>query len=146
MNECVLCVVAGLLNMRQVFLSTFDQELHRLPAAADASSSKEVNTAVLLERLHREVLGIPVTPGTNFGASFGHLAGGYEASYYGYLWYVPTTICFYLNMYPRSIGTCVYLQVGGVRRGHVRVHLQDSTIGSTHWFALPRHHLGQCGA
>lgn len=68
---------AGLLNMRQVLLATFDQTIHTASSADTASE---------LARLTLELMTVPATPGTNMAASFGHLAGGYDAQYYGYLW------------------------------------------------------------
>jgi len=68
---------AGLLNMRQVLLATFDQVIH---------TSTSADTAAELARLTQELMTVPATPGTNMAASFGHLAGGYDAQYYGYLW------------------------------------------------------------
>lgn len=68
---------AGILNKRQVFLATFDQTIH---------TSKKADTAAEMARLQKEICGIELTPGTNMSASFGHLAGGYDAQYYGYLW------------------------------------------------------------
>lgn len=72
---------SGLFNTRQVFLASFDQALHTLPS--DSGEPTKVDTGAQLVALHQEVLGIPMTPGTNFGASFGHLAGGYDSAYYG---------------------------------------------------------------
>lgn len=66
-------------------LATFDQRLHTLPALAGAAPPA-VDTAALLRELHTTVMGIPMSEGTNFAASFGHLAGGYSSAYYGYLW------------------------------------------------------------
>lgn len=76
---------AGISNIRQVFLATFDMTLHTRPADLDARA-EDVKVAELLQSLHSSVLGIPMTPGTCFGASFGHLCGGYDSQYYGYLW------------------------------------------------------------
>lgn len=77
----------GLANMRQVFLALFDMRLHSLPAKVeDGQTAPKVDSEALLRDLHENVLGIPMTEGTNFGASFGHLLGGYESAYYGYLW------------------------------------------------------------
>ncbi|MDJ0924057.1 MAG: M3 family metallopeptidase [Acidimicrobiia bacterium] len=67
----------GLFTMRQIFLGKLDLLLH---AAADPV---DVDDAY---RSAYEFTGLPFHEGTHFPASFGHLMGGYDAGYYGYLW------------------------------------------------------------
>jgi thimet oligopeptidase len=69
---------AGWRYTRQVFLASFDQALH--------TTSQAIDPDEVSRRLYQEVLGIPPAPNTHFPATFGHLMGGYDAGYYGYLW------------------------------------------------------------
>jgi len=73
---------SGIHNMRQLQFGVLDQTIHNV-SFADA---KNVRTADVLKELAPLYAGVPMTPGTNFAASFGHIAGGYDAQYYGYLW------------------------------------------------------------
>eukprot|EP00124_Ichthyophonus_hoferi_P001419 Ihof_evm8s73 gene=Ihof_evmTU8s73 len=67
---------AGYRTMRQIFLATLDQTIHRTP---------KCDTFALMSALTKEMY-MPYTPGTNMVAAFAHVARGYDAQYYGYLW------------------------------------------------------------
>ena len=49
-------------------------------------SGPHVDTTALWYKLSSELTPMPAVPGTHPQASFGHLMGGYDAGYYGYLW------------------------------------------------------------
>ena len=75
-------VNAGLLNLRQVFFATWDLTIHG-PAAPDLSPDA---IDALYAQLRAEISLVPQPAGVWPAASFGHMMGGYDAGYYGYLW------------------------------------------------------------
>ncbi|XP_047472872.1 thimet oligopeptidase-like [Penaeus chinensis] len=68
---------AGGFNLRQIILGTFDQAIH---------TRGQADTKSLFAQTYRDIMDIEPIPNTNMPANFGHLAGGYDAQYYGYLW------------------------------------------------------------
>ncbi|KAB7507201.1 Thimet oligopeptidase [Armadillidium nasatum] len=68
---------AGGFNLRQIVLGTFDQKIH---------TRSKADTQKLFTETYQEIMGLTPIENTNMPASFGHLAGGYDAQYYGYLW------------------------------------------------------------
>ncbi len=69
---------AGYHYTRQVLLARFDQALH--------TAGAEVDPTPLYRTMCQDVLGLTPLAETSFPATFGHLMGGYDSGYYGYLW------------------------------------------------------------
>jgi thimet oligopeptidase len=63
---------------RQIMLADVDMAYH--------TSGPHVDTTAVWKRIAGEVSPMPFVDGTHPQASFGHLMGGYDAGYYGYLW------------------------------------------------------------
>jgi Zn-dependent oligopeptidase len=68
----------ALVNLRQLLFGTVDMDYHSARPPSDTTKD--------YARAMREVSLIPMSDGTHPEASFGHLMGGYDAGYYGYLW------------------------------------------------------------
>ena len=68
----------GLINLRQLLFGIVDMAYH--------GAHPPSNTTKLYARISADVSLIPMSEGTHPEASFGHLMGGYDAGYYGYLW------------------------------------------------------------
>jgi thimet oligopeptidase len=67
----------GIKSSIQAFYGQLDLALHAEPVAPDLDEA--------LQRTHA-ITGMPYPEGTFMLAGFGHLVGGYDAGYYGYLW------------------------------------------------------------
>ncbi|KAJ1927281.1 metalloendopeptidase [Tieghemiomyces parasiticus] len=79
-------VCAGLSNLRQLFFGLFDLKVHSKPA--DGSDQK-VDVIALWRSMRQDVTLIKDGQDdkeTWPAAGFGHIMGGYDAGYYGYMW------------------------------------------------------------
>ncbi|GAC1312562.1 MAG: M3 family metallopeptidase [Vulcanimicrobiaceae bacterium] len=63
---------------RQIMLASIDMAYH--------TAGPHVDTTAVWAEKARALTPIPLAPGVHPEASFGHLMGGYDAGYYGYLW------------------------------------------------------------
>ncbi|MGE3974171.1 MAG: M3 family metallopeptidase [Bdellovibrionales bacterium] len=68
----------GYFYTRQLFLGLFDMTIH--------TTAGKVDTTQVHDRLYQQIIGVKPLPGGHFAAGFGHMMGGYDAGYYGYLW------------------------------------------------------------
>jgi len=68
----------GYFYTRQLFLGLFDYTIHTQKGVVD--------TVKVHDQLYKSILGIDPLSGNRFAAGFGHMMGGYDAGYYGYLW------------------------------------------------------------
>lgn len=73
--------LAGLRNLKQIFYGIFDMTIHSIDPSGLGEPIRKV-----YEKLCAEITLIPVPGDVWPAASFGHIMGGYDAGYYGYLW------------------------------------------------------------
>lgn len=72
-------VNAAMFNLRQLFFGVYDMEIH-------TADDENVDTTAVWHSLRKKVSLIDSPEGTYGQAAFGHIMGGYDAGYYGYLW------------------------------------------------------------
>lgn len=77
---------AGLMNCRQLFFGLWDLHIHSQSSHSSQASLTADDIDRAYEQMRREIALIPQPVGVWPAASFGHMMGGYDAGYYGYMW------------------------------------------------------------
>jgi thimet oligopeptidase len=68
----------GIAYTKQLLYALFDMTIHGGAGETDVTST--------YDNLYRKIVGIEPIAGGHFAGTFGHMMGGYDAGYYGYLW------------------------------------------------------------
>lgn len=75
---------AGLSNLRQIFFGLFDLKIHSSSVEEDFPHEEDLDR--IYEEMRLKIALIPQAKGLSPISSFGHMMGGYDAGYYGYMW------------------------------------------------------------
>lgn len=68
----------GYFYVRQLYFGFLDMTYH--------TAKGKIDTTKVMNDLFKKIVGMKPLEGANFHGTFGHLMGGYDAGYYGYLW------------------------------------------------------------
>jgi thimet oligopeptidase len=68
----------GIAYTKQLLYALFDMTIHGGQGETDVTST--------YDNLYRQIVGQEPIAGGHFAGTFGHMMGGYDAGYYGYLW------------------------------------------------------------
>jgi thimet oligopeptidase len=68
----------GIQYTKQLLYALFDMNIH--------SGAGDSDVTTTYDQLYREIVGEEPIAGGHFAGTFGHMMGGYDAGYYGYLW------------------------------------------------------------
>lgn len=68
----------GIAYTKQLLYALFDMNIHSGDGDSDVTTT--------YNNLYRQIVGQEPLVGAHFAGTFGHLMGGYDAGYYGYLW------------------------------------------------------------
>jgi thimet oligopeptidase len=71
-------VNVAVFNLGQAYFGVLDMQIH--------DDSREWDLETIDRETYEQIYRLPFPEGTFFLAGFGHLMGGYDAGYYGYLW------------------------------------------------------------
>lgn len=93
-------VNAGLLNLRQLFFATYDMTIHAHPTPL---SVDDLNR--MYADLRHRITMLQQPPNVTPASTWGHLMGGYDSGYYGYMWSLVFSSDMYQSQFAGAIAS-----------------------------------------